>query len=78
MENIMKIMNQKVEHKRFGRGTIFALKDQRIYVSFGKIFGEKAFSYPQVFEEDMKMCDEEAQEEVLEDIRMYRKSKKAM
>lgn len=73
----MKIMNQKVEHKKFGRGTIFALKDQKVYVSFGKIFGEKAFPYPESFETDMKMCDEEAQEEVLEDIRMYQRKQAA-
>lgn len=64
----MRIMNQKVEHKKFGMGTIFALKDGKVYVTFGKIFGDKAFSYPEVFAGDMKMCDEELQEEILEDM----------
>lgn len=64
----MKIMNQKVEHKKFGQGTVFALKDNHVYVTFGKIFGDKSFSYPDVFAADMKMCDEDAQEEMLEEI----------
>lgn len=66
----MKIMNQKVEHKKFGLGTIFALKDNKVYVTFGKIFGDKSFPYPEVFVNDMKMCDEDAQEDILDDIRM--------
>ncbi len=32
----MRIMNQKVEHKKFGMGTIFALKDGEVYVTFEK------------------------------------------
>lgn len=66
----MRIMNQRVEHKRFGPGTIFALKDQKVYVKFGKIYGDKIFPYPDVFISDMKMCDEDAQEEIMDDIRM--------
>lgn len=71
----MKIMNQKVEHKKYGAGTIFALKDQKVYVTFGKIYGDKSFSYPEIFVSDMKMCDEDAQEEILEDIRMMNRRK---
>lgn len=69
----MKIMNQRVEHKRFGQGTIFALKDQKVYVKFGKIYGDKSFPYPDVFEQDMKMCDRDAQEEIMDDIRMMKR-----
>lgn len=72
----MKIMNQKVEHKKFGTGTIFALKDEKVYVTFGKIFGDKSFPFPEVFISDMKMCDEDAQEEIMEDIRMMKQKNK--
>lgn len=71
----MKIMDQKVEHKKFGMGKIFALKDQKVYVTFGKIFGDKSFPFPEVFVSDMKMCDEDAQEEIMEDIKMMNRRK---
>ena len=58
----MRIMDKKVVHKRFGMGSIIGLKDNKIYVSFGKIFGDK------IFPGDMKMMDEDLQEELMEDI----------
>ena len=64
----MKIMDKKVMHKRFGMGRVIGLKDNKIYVSFGKIFGDKALPYPEVFASDMKMMDEDLQEELMEDI----------
>lgn len=64
----MKIMNQKVEHRRFGQGMVIGLKGRRIYVSFGKIFGDKGFTYPDVFKEDMKLLDGDAQEEMMEEL----------
>lgn len=64
----MKIMNKQVDHKRFGRGTIIGLKNNKVYVSFGKIFGDKGFSYPEVFVSDMTMLDEDLQEEIMDEI----------
>lgn len=64
----MRIMNQKVDHKKFGRGTIFALKGDKIYVSFGKIYGDMQLPYPEVFRRDMKLEDPDLQEEILEEI----------
>ena len=64
----MKIMDKKVMHKRFGMGSVIGLKDNKIYVSFGKIFGDKALPYPEGFASDMKMMDEDLQEELMEDI----------
>ena len=64
----MKIMDKKVMHKRFGMGSVIGLKDNKIYVSFGKIFGDKALPYPEVFASDMNMMDEDLQEELMEDI----------
>ena len=49
-------------------GSVIGLKDNKIYVSFGKIFGDKALPYPEVFASDMKMMDEDLQEELMEDI----------
>lgn len=64
----MKIMDKKVLHKRFGMGSIIGLKGNRIYVSFGKVFGDKVFAYPEVFAEDMKMMDADLQEEIMEEV----------
>ena len=63
----MRIMNQKVEHKRYGIGTIFALKGKKVYVAFGKLYGDMAFPYPKVFEGDMKLVNQELQEELMEE-----------
>jgi hypothetical protein len=38
----------KVGHKVFGVGTIVALKDGRVYVTFGK--AKKMFMFPEAFE----------------------------
>lgn len=64
----MRIMNQRVEHKRYGIGTIFALKGKKVYVAFGKLYGDMAFSYPKVFEGDMKLVNQELQEELMEEL----------
>lgn len=65
----MKIINKKVEHKSFGAGTIYAMNSGKVYIEFGKIFGMKSFPYPEIFAEGkMKLMDEEAQEELMEDI----------
>ncbi|MFR2691846.1 MAG: hypothetical protein ACLTBV_12725 [Enterocloster bolteae] len=42
----MRIMNQKVEHKRYGIGTIFALKGKKVYVAFGSYTGTWHFHIP--------------------------------
>ena len=65
----MTSINQKVEHRRFGAGTIFALKGGKVYVAFGKLYGDMAFPYPQVFVSDMKMMDRDLQEEILDECR---------
>ena len=64
----MRIMNQKVEHNRYGIGTIFALKGKKVYVAFGKLYGDMAFPYPKVFEGDMKLVNQELQEELMEEL----------
>lgn len=66
----MKIMDKKVEHKRFGMGTIIALKENKIYVSFGKVFGDRILPYPEVFRSDMRLMDEELQGELMEDLEL--------
>lgn len=65
----MKIINKKVEHTRYGAGTIYAMNGGKVYIEFGKIFGMKSFPYPQVFSEgNMKLMDEELQEDLMEDL----------
>lgn len=64
----MKIINQKVEHKKYGRGTVFALRANQIYVTFGKLYGDIRLPYPEAFREDMKLVNPELQEMLMEEL----------
>ena len=46
-------LDSSVTHKAFGDGTVVAIKDGKIIVSFGKV--EKTFMFPQAFEQGFLM-----------------------
>lgn len=49
------LVNEKVEHIKFGLGVITELKDHRIYVKFqNNRLGVKEFLYPEAFEKFLK------------------------
>lgn len=64
----MNLLKQKVNHRLFGAGTIFALKSNKIYVTFKKPYGDKVFPYPKVFHKDMQLENADLQRELLETI----------
>ena len=64
----MKIINQKVEHRKYGRGTVFALRGNQVYVTFGKLYGDMPLPYPEAFKVDMKLVDPELQEMLMEEL----------
>lgn len=64
----MKIINQKVEHRKYGRGTVFALRGNQVYVTFGKLYGDMPLPYPEAFKGDMKLVDPELQEMLMEEL----------
>lgn len=64
----MRIINQKVEHKKYGSGTVFALRGDKVYVAFGKLYGDLPLPYPESFKGDMKLVNPELQEALLEEL----------
>lgn len=64
----MNLLKQKVEHRTFGTGTIFAVKGNRIYVTFRKPYGDKVLPYPEVFRQNMSLVNGELQDNLLAEL----------
>lgn len=58
----MHLLGKAIKHKTFGEGTITAISDNIIAVSFPR--GEKKFLYPDAFEQFLKARDEKTQREI--------------
>lgn len=63
----MIIVNERVEHIKFGFGVITEVKDHRIWVQFQDMIGTKAFLYPEAFEKFMKAVNPEVENNILEE-----------
>ncbi len=50
----MKFVNKKVEHIKFGKGTIVEADKKNISVVFEDVEGEKLFQYPEAFGKFLK------------------------
>lgn len=60
----MNLIDEQVQHSKFGIGRITSSSDSIIKVEFRKDIGEKKFSYPEAFEGYLKMCDPSTQKYV--------------
>lgn len=58
----MQLLGKAIVHKTFGKGTITAVSDNTVTVSFSE--GEKKFLYPDAFMQFLKLKDKSAQEQV--------------
>lgn len=67
----MIIVNERVEHIKFGFGVITEVKDHRIWVQFKDMIGTKVFLYPEAFEKFLKAVNPTVENNVLEE--WYRK-----
>ena len=56
------LINERVEHRVFGSGSVISVEQDQITVQFAEKIGQKKFSYPSAFEQYLKLCDENAQE----------------
>lgn len=63
----MCLIDKKVNHKKFGDGTITACDGKYLHVLFGE--SEKVFSYPSVFEKFLTIDDKEAKDKIQNDIK---------
>ena len=69
----MKLISEKVEHKKYGIGVITESNDDKIMVPFQKETENKMFQYPESFGNFLKAVNPAVQEDVMED---YEKKQK--
>jgi len=62
------MINEKVEHKKYGSGEIVEVKDDKITVIFEEINEKKSFKYPESFEKFLVAKNNEFKEKIFEDI----------
>lgn len=64
----MKLLNEKVTHTKFGIGVIKSNENGIIQIYFNESYGEKAFVYPDAFEQYLKLensaLDQQVQNEL--------------
>jgi hypothetical protein len=69
-EDIMeKMLNEKVENKKYGVGTIVDIIDNKITVRFEGLEEEKIFKYPDAFDGFLKFENKTLEEKSLKDIK---------
>lgn len=68
----MNIVNERVEHVKFGAGLITEVKEDIILVQFHENDEVKAFQYPEAFEKFLKAINTEVQNFALDKLRLKR------
>lgn len=63
----MIIVNERVEHIKFGPGVVTEVKENRIWVQFQDMIGTKVFLYPEAFEKFLKAVNKTVENNVLEE-----------
>lgn len=64
----MNLLNEVVEHIKFGNGVVTKLDDSKISVEFQGDIGTKLFQYPEAFEKFLKAINPNAENSVMEDL----------
>lgn len=65
-------VNNRVVHKKFGKGVIMGMEENRIYVCFDENGETKVFPYPKAFENYLSYEDESLQANVSKTIGVIR------
>lgn len=65
----MNLVNENVEHIKFGLGVITKLSGNKIWVEFQDPIGIKIFLYPEAFEKFLKVLNPAVEHNVLEELR---------
>ena len=60
------IVNESVEHIKFGNGKIISEENDRVDVAFENGLGKKSFQFPDAFEKFLKLDNEALQKECFE------------
>lgn len=64
-----KMLNEKVENKKYGMGTIVNTNDNKFIVRFEEIEEEKMFKYPDAFDGFLKFENKTLEVKALKDIK---------
>lgn len=65
----MTLINEKVEHIKYGTGIIKEVKDNKLWVQFNDNIGTKVFLYPDAFEKFLKAVNPAVENDALEEWR---------
>ncbi|NGZ77290.1 hypothetical protein [Saccharibacillus alkalitolerans] len=65
----MNLIDEQVEHASFGAGKVIGAGEGRISVRFADGVGEKAFLYPEAFDQHLKLQDPKKQQNIGEEVR---------
>jgi hypothetical protein len=63
---MISLVNEKIEHIKFGKGTIVSEDKVSITIDFGQGLGIKSFLFPEAFEKFLKLENNTLQEECLD------------
>ena len=64
-----RMLNEKVENKKYGIGTIVDIKDSKLTVRFQELEAEKIFKYTDAFDGFLKFENKSLEEEAVKDIK---------
>lgn len=62
------MINEKVEHSKYGVGEIIEVKNDKIIVVFNDANEQKSFKYPEAFEKFLVAKSNDFKEKIFEDI----------
>jgi hypothetical protein len=71
----MSIVNEKVDHVKFGAGVIMDVKEDKIWVQFIDQIETKTFLYPEIFEIFLKAENPKVENNALEELRIKKDQK---
>jgi hypothetical protein len=64
----MNILNEKIQHKTFGEGTVINQDTSKISIAFREQYGVKQFIYPDAFEEFLKLNNSDLESSVVQEL----------
>lgn len=64
----MNILNEKIQHKTFGEGTVINQDTSMIAIEFCEKYGVKQFVYPDAFEEFLKLNNSDLELSVIDEL----------
>ncbi|QSX07223.1 hypothetical protein JYG23_07735 [Sedimentibacter sp. zth1] len=64
----MNLINEKVNHNKFGEGQIIDQVNNHILIQFSEAEGQKTFLYPDAFDHHLKLLNKAAKDSIKKDL----------